>query len=428
MKTRLAENDPFPASGDFFPSVLTPLISLLLSGLFSLVVLSACASSPLTPTAPTSLWGAIITLGQTEQTAAPALWTNGASQWAAWVGADQVGVHQVMSLIGAGSPGQSVVLPLPPIHPYAQQVFPAADGNLHLLWLDAAPEGETRVFGALVNPALGLERGPTLFSRQSARRFIAFPAEDGGLTLISSGGLTSEPALFLRAIDSAGRPDFDEPVPLVSDADWPASTSRADRQVDIYWIEETSGRVLRAALVDQALQIPAFITTTIALNPGDRLDQFQAALDNTHTYLFWNLTRADGQHETWFAAGQIDSSDWRPPVRLGLDTTLNTPFETGFNSGPARAAQSGSQPLTWVKIMDGQFDVLPVAALLDENHLALVYFQNGNLVGYQDIAAVPSLLAPPSLLSDRDRHLYLAWSEPTPNGYADLNFTLTRRS
>jgi hypothetical protein len=57
----------------------------------------------------------------------------------------------------------------------------------------------------------------------------------------------------------------------------------------------------------------------------------------------------------------------------------------------------------------------------------MLYFQGGEVIGYQSIAPTTGLIGQPSLLTDRDRHLYLAWSEPTPNGYADLKLAMTRR-
>ena len=89
--------------------------------------------------------------------------------------------------------------------------------------------------------------------------------------------------------------------------------------------------------------------------------------------------------------------------------------------------------LWWVRPLAGQFDTLPVAAYMDTaspttpDQVIVAYFRGGQVVGYQPIVPLQTtLLAPPALYADRDRHLYLAWSEPTANGYAELKLTTTR--
>jgi hypothetical protein len=387
----------------------------------------ACTSSPTNPAPLMSLWGAIITVGQAEQTDAPAIWPEADRVRLLWIGADQSGVHQDIRAVTADGLSDQVVLPLPHIHPYAQQVTPAQNDNLHLLWLDDNQSGETRLYDAEITASLEVEHGQTLVSEQSAVRYIIIPREDSGMWVISSGGLLAEPGLFIRDVDAVGRPRLAESTyRLTSDADWPAFDRRSDGMIDLYWIAHSDGRVFRGTLVDGTLQNPQPISTTVSLNTGDRLETFSAGVDHSHAYLFWNITRAGGQAETWFTTASLDSQDWSAPYRLQVDTTLNAPFETGFNSGSALAAQAGSTPFIWAKPLDGQFDTLPVAGTLGKTRLALLYFRDGQVAGYQDIAATVGLIGVPNLVSDRDRHLYLAWAEPTPAGYAALNLTMTR--
>jgi hypothetical protein len=48
------------------------------------------------------------------------------------------------------------------------------------------------------------------------------------------------------------------------------------------------------------------------------------------------------------------------------------------------------------------------------------------MLAFQHITPVQALLRPPVLRTDRDRYLYLAWSEPGDSGVADLKFVSTR--
>ena len=60
--------------------------------------------------------------------------------------------------------------------------------------------------------------------------------------------------------------------------------------------------------------------------------------------------------------------------------------------------------------------------------LGIVYLHDGEFDGYQPVVTLmePGLIGLPSLATDRNRHLYLAWAQPSATGYADLNVTMTR--
>lgn len=391
-----------------------------------LLLLAGCVGDPVTPTEPTSLWGRIFTVGQAEQIDAPLIWPDTQQVVMAWIGADETGVHQDIRAVRADGLSEKVVLPLPPVHPYAQQFAASLANTLHLLWLDANPNNETRLYSAIVTTNLELDRGPTLVSEQAARRYTSIPAGDGALWTISAGGLLAEPGLYVRYLDLVGRPQIRESYELVSDADWPTVTQRNDGTVDVFWIQNSTGKIFHATFADGVLENPRELLTTVTLNPGDRLDNFSAALDDTHSYLFWNISRADGQAESWFASAVLDSPKWSAPVRLGVVTAGDSSFQTGFNTGAAHSAQAGDPAVAWVRPLAGQFDVLPLAGVLEKTRLVMLYLRGGDIVAAQDIAPIHLPLSAPNLTSDRDRHLYLAWSQPNDSGSADLNLTMTR--
>jgi hypothetical protein len=389
------------------------------------VLLAACASPTPTPTPLLSAWGDIITLGQAEQMDAPSLWAFPDRTITAWIGADDTGIHQDTRTMTKDGLSARVVLPLPPKNPYAQQMYPAEDDNVHVLWLDANPDGQVRLFGAVITPELKVERGPTPITEQITRRYTVLPNGDGSLWVISSGGLPIEPELYARYLDPQGRPRFGSSDPIATDADWPALTQANDSTIYLFWIRPSNGEVMRSIIVNGIPENPQPIAETVALNAGDRLISFSAGLDQSLGYLFWNVSRADGQAETWITSGALDADTWDKPKRFGIDKTKGN-FETGFNSGTASAARGGSQWLSWGAPLAGQFEVLPLA-VVNDGKLGIAYLQNGAAVGYQDIASISGLIGMPSLLTDRDRFLYLAWSEPTAAGKANLKLTTTRR-
>jgi len=356
---------------------------------------------------------------------APSLWPFPDRLTAAWIGADETGIHQDIRSSTAEGLSERVVLPLPPRNPYAQQMFPAGEDNIHLLWLDADSEGQVRLSSAMITPELEVERGPVVVTEQITWRYTAIPNGDGSLWVVTSGGSPIEPSLYAHYIDSEGRPRLKDIYQIATDADWPALARRNDGTVYLFWIRRSDGAVMQSTLANGSVENIQTITETVLLNPGDRLVSFSAGLDQTYAYLVWNVNRANGEAETWFTSNTFDAQTWDAPLRFGFGTTKGS-FETGFNSGTAGAARDGGRWLSWATLLTGQFDALPIAAVNDST-LKLLYLQGGGVVGYQDVVPISKLIGMPALLTDRDRFLYLAWSEPGDSGKADLKVTTTRR-
>ena len=383
------------------------------------IVLVGCASAP---AQEQSLWGRIHTLAETEQSHAPAIWVQPeGGLTAAWIGADEIGVHQDARTILGTAVGDTITLPLPPVHPNAQLLLPASDGKLHLLWQDADPE--LRLYAALLTPELIVERGPTMIFDQLTLRYAAVAQPNGQIVTVWSGGLPAEPTLYLQRIDERGLPRA--PVLLAHDADWPTLAQANNGTLFVFWRQSSDGR-LRGG----QLQSDQFISDDVAipvpaLERGDRLHQLYAALDATHVYLFWNLTRAAADNQTWMISRPLDASTWNAPTLIGVGEAQEATLQTGLNTGTVNRVQAGDHLLTWAAPMPGQFEVLPVAGRMGDG-LAIVYFQAGMVAGYQRIAPVDAIIGPPMLLPDRDRYLYLTWAEPLESGRAALKLTSSR--
>lgn len=386
-----------------------------------LAALAGCAPAP---AQETSLWGRIDTLGETEQVHAPALWVQpDGGLTAAWIGADERGVHQDARAVSSAVIGDVITLPLPPVHPYAQTLLPARDGRLHLLWQDANPQGELRLYAALLSPDLTVERGPTAISDRLTLRYKAVPQAGGQILALWSGGLPAEPALYLQIIDERGLPRA--PVLLAHDADWPTLAQANNGALYLFWRQTSNGRLLGGHLRGNQLTADENVGQALMLERGDRLHQLQAALDTTHLYLFWNLTRAAGETQTWMVTRPLDGSTWSAPEKTGVGEAQENNLQTGLNTGAVQRVLGGENWLTWAAPMPGQFDVLPVGGRIGDD-LGIVYFQAGSAAGYQRITSPGRLIGPPLLLPDRDRYLYLAWSQPLETGKAALRLTTSR--
>lgn len=394
--------------------------------LFLIFVLAACSTFAQQPTPSPSAWGAIYTVGEAEQADAPSFWPLADRIAISWIGADETGIHQDTRTLSKAGLSERVVLPLPPKNPYDQQLFPTGNNQTELLWLDSGTNGDLLLYSAVVSPDMIVKRGPTPITEQPTRRFSVIPNGDGSLWAISSGGLVIEPHLYANAIDSDGRPLLEEHGMIATDADWPTVTQANDGTTYLFWIRPSDDAIIRSTFTNGQVQNQQPITQNVTLNAGDQLVNLSAGLDSTHAYLFWNVSRANGQIETWFTSGTLDALNWGAPQRLSLDATTDN-FETGFNSGTSSAAKAGSHSLSWSAVLPGQFNVLAVASV-NADKLGIAYFQGGVVAGYQDIVPISRLIGQPALRTDRDRFLYLAWSEPNVvSGKADLKLTMTKR-
>jgi hypothetical protein len=400
---------------------------------FGLVLfwVSGCSSSSSLTSTPDiralSLWGGIFIVGQAEQGDAPAMALTDAGIAFAWVGADDTGVHQDARIFDGTNGSEHVVLPLPPVHPYNQQIVIAGLGGIHFLWLDAedTSASDSRLFSAFINRRLQNELGPIRVSDRATLRYDYVSNADGSLWVVWSGGQVVEPSLYGNFVDASSRPR--DAQLLTPNADYPTLIRTVEGTVVLFWMQVSTHRVYRAILGDGVLSDAQSVTSAPTLERGDRLVSMKVGLDSTEGYLFWNVTRADGTFETWYAHGLLDSTTWSVPKRLGIEVVADETFVTGYNSGTAQEATNGDLWLSWGSPATGQYDVLAVAGQIGDG-LAVIYFSGGEVVGYQGITTLTHrLIGMPKLLTDRNRHLYLSWSEPNLAGFSELKFTQTAR-
>jgi hypothetical protein len=370
----------------------TDVLRCLLVSLLLLCIACApeTAGSPLypTPTATKSTEG-VLTIAQTQQVDAPALVLSAGQLIATWVGSDDRGVHQDARRLSAAN-GQgfsdTVTLPLPPKHPYGQQLFPgdAVSGTTHLLWLDADETQQTVLYSALLAPDLAVLRGPVTVSEGLALDFSAVPDGAGGLWTAWSGGQLSELTIYVRRIDADGRPLLDK-VMLASNAEHPALVRTTDGAVWLFWLSDGQLMRQRLDLLDQTLQA---LTSAISLATGDHLMNVRAALDATHAYFFWNITRANGVSETWWTTGLLTQGAWRQPARL----------TTGVGAALRWAAPLAGQPQTLI------------VAIESDAGLGIISLRDGTVIGYTTIRAGERLIGLPALVIDAAGSFDLAWS------------------
>jgi hypothetical protein len=399
---------------------------LLKKILFCLILcLLAAACEPREAITPeSSLWGVITTAGRAPQSDAPALAVDDSTGYrmVAWAG---VAEGEARLFARHATTGEIKILALKAYQPYQLRLYPAGDANFHLLWLDRTDDS---ILPALHTALINAEAAATLekqtLSDGAAYQYAAAADSQGGLRVVWSSGSPAEPDLYTRLIDGQGRPGF--PAKLVSSASYPSVIQTAEG-VSVFWL---SGRqVKHGKLVNDALIDTETLTTSMALNPGDSLVSFSAALDMTHGYLFWQVVRTGGQPEVWLATGEISRKNWTAPGLFSLPPSAPGDVDTGFNSGPVNIALPipGSAPelVQWAMPLAGQFASVPVVVSAGDS-IAVAYLRWGSVAGYQTLYQPGVILASPLITSDRNNHLYIAWSQTAAGGVSNLRVTGTK--
>src|SRR5690606_1173485 len=150
--------------------------------------------------------------------------------------------------------------------------------------------------------------------------------------------------------DDAGRPL--QASLITSNGSHPALVRTNSGEVWLFWL--ANGELMRQRL--DAPGAAQALTGTIGLAAGDLLVNVQAALDETTAYFFWNVTRADGQAETWWTAGALDAESWRQPTALrdeaGTPLRWVAPLEEQAEFATAAVESTGGLGL--ISLRDGQ--------------------------------------------------------------------------
>jgi len=375
-------------------------------------VLTRCTPTPTnssaTPTPPITPWGLIHTLALAESSAAPLGVDQGVMMFA-WAGADAQEARLYAQSADAAAP---TILALKAHSPLDVQMLPAANGRFHLLWRDDV-EGTPHLFYGLFNDQAVAEFGAYDLSETSLYNFAALPQSDGSLRVAYSAGWVAEPRLFLQDIDGRGRSQF--PMDLKQAGDFPAFLSEGSA-IWLYWQTE-DGRTWQGHLAGSALVDPQAITQGPMLNVGDAIMSLTAAGDATYHYLLWQVVRADGTPETWFAVGEKTRLTWSPALRLTIPTLGTSAIETGYRVGTVTAAERGADAVGWGRVLAGMQPIVPIAVQTGDT-LGVAYLEAGNIIGYQALVSVQGLIAPPVLVLRPDRSLLVAWSEPRADAAA----------
>jgi hypothetical protein len=314
----------------------------------------------------------------------------------------------------AGDRTPTGILPYPDVNPRRWQVALASPSAYHVVW----QEQDTRLRCALISTEGNTVRGPIELATSARPDFVTLPGEDGDLLVIWINNRTAE--LSAATIDSAGRPG-------------PISSFASQRIAHVAAARDQTGLIHTAWLSSPApdqwtISYQASVANPLALDtpvplytftlaPGESITTLQMGLDDTHVYLFWSTATA-AQPDTERvqvisfplgspAAGTL--SEVRLPDHFTPTGTLTALPHVG-RIDPVTVPPSHPAALRWPRPAPGQ-SALPLAVALrttDGWRPAVVYFQHGDLIGFQVIAPLPADAGPPALLASGD--LLAVWT------------------
>jgi hypothetical protein len=315
----------------------------------------------------------------------------------------------------AGDRTPTGILPYPDVNPRRWQVALASRSAYHVVW----QEQDTRLRCALISTAGTTVRGPIELATSARPDFVTLPGEDGDLLVIWINNRTAE--LSAVTIDSAGRPGPISSFPSQRIAHVAAARDQTGL-IHTAWLTSPAPdqwTIFYQASAANPLTLDASTPLyTYTLAPGESITTLQMGLDSTHVYLFWSTTTAaqPDAERVQVIRFPIDSpaawtlSEVRLPDHFTPTSTLAALPHVG-RIDPVTAPASHLAGLRWPRPAPGQSDALPLAVALhtaDGWRPAVVYFQHGDLIGFQVIARLPADAGPPALLASGD--LVAAWT------------------
>lgn len=361
---------------------------------------------------------------------------SGATAWAD-------GVHIYFRTTAGETPGVIVLGRTP----WGVTLLPGGQDHLHLLWQDVDDYGEPYLYSAYITPTGELRRGPITLSAAPIHTFTAAPAGNGRAVVLWSDA-DPRPTLYGQAIDAQGRPMPSTQTQIAANADYPALNRAADGTWALAWLglpdaphQATRSRSVMVAFSGgvfpwDALPDPAYLGRADLPELTLFVDGLRLGLDHAYGYVFISLQDA-ATASAWtelftfpLAAPTPAQTQHTDIATLPNNTSGTATIATGFNTGPAYpppAADADLRPAIHPAPVWGQYAVLPIAWTTAEG-LALGYFQDGGLIGWQPIAAGEHLIGWPRLWVDRDRYLSVSWSNHNGDidAPADLLLSPTR--
>lgn len=406
--------------------LVATLLGLLVATSITSVPSQALTANPQASAIETA-WGIAQPIGRAAQTDGPALAFQDERTIIAWIDATEDGLYHTLAVSNRAA-SQVVRLTILTIRPQRISLFSDGGDGYFMLWLDADPDNLSdglRLWAAKLDDLLQVERGALILSDGPTYDYTATVDSDGDLQIVWSGSPAAEPSLYWQRMDSAGRPL--ETARLQFNVEQPTLVNLADGSVRLVWVDRLQNRVVSGTLADGTVIDIRALAEQPDLSPGDVVDEVAVGVDSSHLTLFWNITRATGDAETWFASQPLsDSSEVAVPGRLGMRLVPgNRVVGTGYRDVFAPEAEIGTRWASWATVATRTSSETPTTitvATQVEDTVGLLFLNRGVVVAYLPIARLNTigLIGPPRAAVDDDGSMALAWAQPQPDALAAL--------
>jgi hypothetical protein len=400
-----------------------------------LLGLCACQSLAEPPASPVvSPWQTLHSFSADYLSAPALLWrTSAEAPFLAWGASDADGKMRHYIAQANSNPR---ILALDARLPMQHQLYPASAEQVHLLWLDLSPERDgLRLYHALVGQDLVAKVGINTISTQATGDYHAIALEQGALLVAWTQGSIGAQTLQLTLIDAQGRVFFAERV--ARSASQPSFVRLPDDSLRLLWQAENVIWQVELFREGQAWRwsIPEIYAPIPERLPETYQQAFYSASDSTHRYLFWQFVPSAGTPYTVWTSAPHSAPSAPAPQRLSfVANSANTLDTLGYNGGIVQTARLGRDDVnrrlvTWARPIESYRPAhnLSLAIQDAEAKLAILYLQEGEIVGLQELASAGTLTDAPRLVVSLDgrRHLALAWSVlSAPRGQIYASTTL----
>ena len=361
----------------------------------SLCFLAGCATQRITGALPP--WRIMTNVAETAPHDKPALWTDGTHTLLAWPGEP---ASPSIRLANVDSPGRSRSLTLGRI-PRDVSLFTAADGLLHLMWLDQTLPGQTQLVGALIDTEGNTQRIPGVISNRPAVHYAGISTPDHGVLTLWAG----EHELYAQTVDARGRPR--PALRIARTGRRPVAAYDSIGNLHMAWLEPTAPEIwtIRYLYLPKgalpANDDPPALPIGV-IHSADVLESFVMGTDAQNVYLLWTT---------------VQIGDVQAAKLAGLTFPLND--NTAVNSiAPLAGAR-------WPDVADQPQPVLTLGVTLDGQQPAALNVTPTGFSTPRPVYASSALIGA-TALAVTPGQLNLGWTETRANGTATIYYATTR--
>lgn len=373
-----------------------------------MVSILACATfAEIAPRVP---WAELTKVTDSTSNEQPAIWIPAGAPLVAWPG--EPAQPNIRLANGTNPP---VVMPLG-TKPHDLSLYPAAQGLLHLLWLDQIQPGETRLAEAMITIEGKVERNATAVSTRQTAHYSAVMLTNGNvLTLWTEAGKRSP--LYAQLVDGEGRAH--PAVRLSNDARNPSGILDLNGRLHLAWLESERAQTWTIRYLtfdsgklpdtDNPSSVPIGV---IQAGSNATLESFGLSADATHVYCLW---------------GTISLNITGEPV--GKLAGFSFPFSDSTAVQPINFDALNAQSVRWLSLPPNASQSLTIGLTASNSDgqtrhdtAMTVSIAADSVVSHPVFDGATDTIGKTVLASNVSGKQYLAWTALRPDGTAAIYY------